>query len=346
MKIETIIQNPLKEDKVISDKIFSLVKKNKYDCFSTAVAYATIAGVRLITEIFENNNNIFTSQWVLGLDDYFTQPSAIDLIKTFQNSQLRITSSEYNGHKFHAKLYYFRNSNNLFLPALMLGSANLTRKAFTKNIELVTLYSSENKAESIKLESIWKQFWKLGENISNDELENYRIKFKENMERSQIPNDKEIGDKKEILMSDSSLVDPALANLCWIEVGKITGFQHEQLEIKAEQAIFFGLKKKGGQGSIINIVTSNGNSVSVPFKYRNNAMWRLNLPNEIPEVKNDLRPKGKRSLLVAVFTKKGMHGPVKLEFIARNSKRFKDIENKSNLLGTIGKTSSRLYGWY
>jgi hypothetical protein len=180
------------------------------------------------------------------------------------------------------------------------------------------------------------------------ELTKYREQFEQHLtvRRSLPPTAEEVESREdEVLRRDSALVDPATATICWIEVGRITGFQAEQLEIKAEQALFFGLPAHGGPDSSVDVTLTDGSVVSVPVKYYGNAMWRFNLPQDIPEVARGLRPGGRRSHYVAVFTRQPASGSILLEFISDTSRRYRQLVSRSQALGTIGSTSARRYGW-
>jgi hypothetical protein len=128
-------------------------------------------------------------------------------------------------------------------------------------------------------------------------------------------------------------------------VGKITGFQNEQLEIKAEQALFFGLASHGGPDTQISVSLVSGAVIEIPVKYRGNAMWRFNLSQAIPEVANGLRPGGGRSPYIAVF-KRFQSGSLKLSFVLATSAAFQKLRRESQRAGTVGRTTAREYGWF
>jgi hypothetical protein len=85
------------------------------------------------------------------------------------------------------------------------------------------------------------------------------------------------------------------------------------------------------------------------MKYQGNHMWRLQMNNEVPEVKVGLRPKlggGKlgRSHFAAIFQKAA--NKFQLKFVRLNSRLFGTLVRKTKECGTLGQTSARTYGWF
>lgn len=148
--------------------------------------------------------------------------------------------------------------------------------------------------------------------------------------------------------SASPGIDPTVATQCWIEVGKNTALGHE-LEIKAEQALFFGLHHSGGNKQAREFRLTDGSSIQLNFKYQGNAMWRLQMRNRIPEVRRGLRPivDGRlgRSPYVAVFERTRAKNSFKLRFIREKSVDYRRIKRNAEINGTVGHTTARQYGW-
>ena len=152
-----------------------------------------------------------------------------------------------------------------------------------------------------------------------------------------------------ILASDDAELDPAQATICWIECGYITAMGRE-IELKAEQGLFFGLNPAGEEPRVFNFLVSSGVTTSLRLKFQANHMWRLQLNSEVPEVAAGLRPRMPdgtlgRSSYVAVFERTDDGSVFRLRFIGLSSIEFAKLARKSRQLGTLGQTSARQYGW-
>jgi|GEM_PF-2431764 len=322
------------------------------DTLGVAVAYATVPGVREMLEYIVQNELPTKSYWLFGLDDWITHPDAIELVMRVNGARVKVANGSSRGGKFHPKLYWFSGSGAP--SALVLGSANLTRHGLSENVEVVTALVADGKSESVTLDAIWADAWKLGKPVTPKVLKDYRREFvwarEARKKAGLLANQNAIGSvagksrKRVVLESDAASVDPSLASTCWIEVGNITGFGADQLEIKAEQALFFGLPSNGGLDRDVNVRLCLGGTVSIRVQYFGNHMWRFWLPQEIPEVADKgLRPGGKRSPYVAVFKRAG--SAYTLYFVKLGTVEFRKLRRETEQAGTLGRTTAREYGW-
>lgn len=335
MKTNSIIQ-PL--GVTTHNLLLSLAEKFKCDYIGFASAFCTVGGIRKLENIISEAK---CRQILVGLDDYFTHPSAIKIMQSNYRCTVRIAGSSYTGKKFHPKIFFLGNTSLERQNAIVIGSANLTVDGLSSNVEAATIVESENLKEKRGLLDFWERTWAIGKDLDSQLLDQYEKEFVLNRKTVHRKSPKP---PSNVLESDDAVIDPSYALTCWIEVGNITGFQAEQLEIKAEQALFFGLPPHGGPDTEIRVWLNDKSYVDIPTKYRHNAMWRLNLPDSIPEVNNGLRPKGRRSPYVAVFTRK--NNLVSLKFINEKSSKFRKLKEKSTESGTLAKTTARLYGWF
>jgi hypothetical protein len=85
-------------------------------------------------------------------------------------------------------------------------------------------------------------------------------------------------------------------------------------------------------------------------------MWRLQMNNDVPEVRTGLRPRladGSlgRSTKVAVIRHRKAPGEFTLRFVELASAEFRNLKKESATLGTLGRTrakkedGARWYGW-
>jgi HKD family nuclease len=333
--------------RTVAGELDRLMGIDRYERIGLAVAYATVSGLRVLIELLDKRRSVTASKWLFGLDDCFTQPAAITLAASLPGADVRVARMQVTDGRFHPKVLFLSSPDSAV--TLIVGSPNLTRDALLHNVEAVAISRATRRPEARMLLRAWRDTWSVGHTPTSTELDRYQEEFNSVSEaRSRLERERSITPETpggEILSRDSAMVDPALATVCWIEVGNITGFKQEQLEIKAEQALFFGLRPTGGADTTVTVQLPDRRMISIPVKYRHNAMWRFNLPDAIPEVARGLRPGGKRSPFVAVFTRASSGQRIQLKFI-RRGEDYRAIERRSTELGTLGSTSARLYGWY
>ena len=352
MKASLLIQSPKTvERNSLHAHLVACIRSQKFDFARVAVAYATVSGIRSLLAAFDDHG-LKKSRWTIGLDDAITQPGAIDLLLSLKNVQVRVASFESSGRRFHPKFYAFTHVAKDSVISTLIGSANLTADAFFGNSESITLLQSTDQKDKDQVNSAWEQLWAQGHTPTASELKAYARKYEKEaalhqkyrtVTKRQLPKSKSV----KVLASDEARIDPSMANTCWIECGNVTAMGRE-LELKAEQGLFFGLSPSGGESRNIAFQVSDGSIVNLRMKYQNNQMWRLQMNNFVPEVKTGLRPikeDGKlgRSLYVAVF--KRVPAYITLRFIQLSGKKFAALRERTRRSGTIGKTTVREYGW-
>lgn len=323
------------------------------DCdeLGAAAAYVTVAGVRDMLAAL-NGRPMRSTRWLVGLDDAVSQPGAIDLLRKLPNATVKVVAFAAKGARFHTKLTHLASGAAPEKAVIMVGSANLTRAALQLNAEAVAFLTSDSRKEAEYLRASFDRVWALGHLPSAAELEEYRKKY----ERAKIARKKleKISGTisptpKEILSTDEASIDPSLANTCWIECGSVTALGRE-LELKAEQGIFFGLNPTGGSAEIFEFEVSDGTVTNLRLKYQANSMWRLQLNASVPEVAVGLRPQIPggglgRSPYVAVFQRLPIASRFKLTFLLDKSTAYKRLIARSRNYGTLGQTTARKFGW-
>lgn len=335
----------------VADLLKETFGDNGYDTLGIAVAYATVPGVRKMLDSILQGNVPKKSFWLFGLDDWITHPDAIELAMQLKGATVKVATGGGKGGKFHPKMYWFSGKGKR--SSMVLGSANLTRNGLSENVEAVAALVASGKSESATLDAIWVNAWKLGKSPTRKVLADYRAKFvwaREarkkaglNAEKKPPGSTKKSG-KQVVLENDAASVDPSLASTCWIEVGNITGFGADQLEIKAEQALFFGLESEGGPDEYVRLKLDSGATVSIRVQYFRNHMWRFWLSQDIPEVAGKgLRPGGRRSPYAAVFRR--TRSTYSLRFVKLGTVEFKKLRKETEHAGTLGRTTAREYGW-
>jgi HKD family nuclease len=356
MNVSPLVQQKsAKRAKTIQGVLEAYIRAESYDHVYAAMAYVTIAGIRALLSTF-SKRKIKQSQWLVGLDDAVTQPGAIKLLLALDGAEVRIASLNSSSLRFHPKVCRFVSSQGQRKELMMIGSANLTSSALVGNSEAVVFLDGQSPTDKRLFAQTWIDLWSQGHVPKAKELANYETKyealkkFKKQFDKKSKVGRPRIPKKIErILEGDVAELDPSHANKCWIECGFITAMGRE-LEFKAEQGLFFGLEPTGGTERVFRFRVSNGSIVNLRMKYQENHMWRLQMNNSVPEVERGLRPRnpdGKlgRSKEVAVFTRTNTTDLFSLRFLKLSSQQFEKLQKKSRLLGTVGHTTTRSYGW-
>lgn len=349
MKLEVWAQTPGSPVAGSLGSIFrSKLMGGRFDVARSAVAYVTIAGARELLAA-ASPHPFSSSKWLVGLDDCVTQPNAIELLGGLRGAELRVVSLESQGWRFHPKFFLFDSRVGVRRSLAVIGSANLSAAALSGNAEAFALLELTGAREFAELDQSWESLWRLGHVPTASELADYSTRYgaahklrRRGDRRRQPPR------IRRVLDSDEALIDPEQATTCWIECGNVTALGRE-LELKAEQGLFFGLAPQGGAPTSFDFSVSDGRRVSLRLKYQENHMWRLQLTRDVPEVRTGLRPTLPhgglgRSEYVAVVRRR--KDEFDLSFVRLNSREFRRLRAKSELLGTIGRTTAREYGWF
>jgi HKD family nuclease len=357
MHAETYPQMPFaSKQKAIGPLLERIVREDRWAEITGIFAYATAKGMLELLHPIESLSQKPSRRWLFGLDDCLTEPGAIELAG-LSGCTVRVASLLSANRRFHPKVLHFASRDGLS-DTVIIGSANLTLNGLTKNAEAIAILRAESRSDVAALRKLASSLFSLGHAPSEKELVDYRRAYKDARPhhrrvaqltpKSSRPR-KRAEESRNVEDSSISLgLDPTIATQCWIEVGKNTA-QGRELEIKAEQALFFGLHHSGGDRQARKFGLSDRSSVSMNFKYQGNAMWRLQMRNEVPEVRRGLRPlvNGRlgRSPYVAVFQRTKRRNTFTLRFVLKESSFFRRLKRETDSSGTVGHTTSRQFGW-
>jgi HKD family nuclease len=114
---------------------------------------------------------------VIGTHFHQTAPAFIDAFADVPQVRYRIDQEGLNG-VFHPKLYLFSNDKTDW--EAIVGSANFTAGAFTRNVEHAILIGSADQADEVsyaELISEIDQLWQKGRHFTRDELAAYRLRW-------------------------------------------------------------------------------------------------------------------------------------------------------------------------
>lgn len=143
-----------------------------YPEFYWASAWAGV-GFDCFNELKRNKGKI--KKIVIGTVSDNTNP---DFIKTFMKTKnVRFIKNQRKG-TFHPKIYLFQNSQGNW--EMLIGSMNFTKGGFFDNTEVLALITRSDDKDNIyeKAKRIIENSWEIGNYFSEEELEQYKIAWK------------------------------------------------------------------------------------------------------------------------------------------------------------------------
>ncbi|MDR0307262.1 MAG: phospholipase D family protein [Chitinispirillales bacterium] len=142
---------------------------NQYDNFYWATAWAS-SGSKLFNDLLSHKGKI--QKIVVGIHFYQTHP---DFIEAFLNDK-KVRFIQQPEGTFHPKLYLFTNKSNEW--EMIIGSANFTTQAFTRNTEasLLLSHSDSNSTDTYNHAlKLVEQTFLDGRTFDKTDLDKYRI---------------------------------------------------------------------------------------------------------------------------------------------------------------------------
>jgi len=162
----------IKGGKKLSTTIGKLTEKHENVSF--AVAWAS-SDTEAFNAISLHRSKIQNS--VIGTHFYQTHPDVLDEFIGFEECRFIMQPQGV----FHPKVYLFWSSSSW---DLIIGSANLTKGAFSKNSELLIHITSKDSDEELRLqtENTIREYWEDGEVVTSTQAIAYRSLWKSQQE--------------------------------------------------------------------------------------------------------------------------------------------------------------------
>jgi hypothetical protein len=323
-----------------------------------AAAYATSQGVhevlnRISTKVGDSWNDC-PKQFITSLDFGLTEPAAIVYLASLDNAEVRLANSDshsppYRPTKsaFHPKIYILRYDSH---ARLLIGSPNLTQRAFTMNTEGAVV----DTVAATEADALWASLWDEAVSPSTVDLDEYADWRKRSS--PPLPSDTAPVAPKP---SPGSLItlaeaiddgfDPSTFEHMWVEAGSMSsGGSHNQLELPRGAQRFLGFAFQGyASTSVEHIgepVLRTGSLVWADRKltwHGDNRMERMNLPT--------LAAGGFNYVDTAVMFRRMDDGTFELHVAAWDDALAASWRSASAALGTIyrlGSSSPRIVGFF
>lgn len=206
------------------------------DDFRGAFAYVTVKGVDQLYNGLPEALGVTEPKWLVSFDYGYTEPEAIRRLA--EGGEVRVVGAQqlieretlHPNTRFHPKIIWIQEGEH---QHLMVGSANLTESALTRNWESVVLLRSveiDNSAVS-SLSSWWEEVWAESIEIGEELLEWY----------GDIREDSDIGPSRGAEDHDEwgEGHDIQDASILWAHVGYTQGGSKNQMDIPVPFGRYF-----------------------------------------------------------------------------------------------------------
>lgn len=329
----------------IQDALLSSLRRQSPGVLCGASAYLSTYGAGFLIRA-QNDFNMSPGFFIAGVSGYITHPNAIRLL---QSAGWSVRLAGGDGGIFHPKVLV---AGEKFSARAGLkggnfgyvGSANLTKGGLLSNTEIG--YIAEGAAAAAGISAIFESIWVESSGFSADRLARYEIEFSRRMQ-ARTPTDlidlgvitKEELRGQRTRNTDLPAVEASACATVWVGLQSFTGEHRFQVEIpgRAGRALSGIL---GTSNGVVSIRCTDGLTRDVRYAYyKDNGMYRMNLPNDVPLV--DWARTNKSGILLV------SHDALDQLYmgILRGDEEI-EVQSRSYALGTWGATSTRRYGWY
>ena len=322
-----------------------------------ASAFVSLAGVELTKQVLKRAK-IGECRLIAGTDYAITHPEALSLAMEL-GWRVRIGRS--NRGVFHPKLVVacqaFRSSGALRNPSsIYVGSANLTTGGLRHNVECGIVVNDVSYATEAG--EAFAKLWQEADQLTSKWLKNYSSVFaRTNRQRSvsvlralgivdgtpdaQQPTPKlrrSQPPKRAVVSNDYSAY-------VWAELRSFTGEYAFQVEFPraAGQVLQRFVRGRLSSENRVDVECADGQVRQMTCRYYiDNSMYRINIPLSVPNV--DWARENKQGV---ALVRRGSEGgaPISLKILLPSGE-LDEVVRRSIALGTWGKTSTRLYGWF
>ena len=337
-----------KEETTTINKISQMLDGSDTDVFVFASAYVSRQGIEQLNSVL-SDSEISQCAGVFGLDDYVTQPSAIERARDL-DWDVRVSGG--GGQNFHPKLAVAGPSWGDFTTGY-IGSGNFTKGGFENNVEVGAILNDASTVEDLGEVAVQL----LAESTSADDynLDEYAEEYAERA-RQRSTKDPRAGVGEPTPTTESMdpkayedwqepedpVYDPKHATAAWAGLQSFTGEYKFQLEFPKIAAMVVRELVGGEEGEIIAWCEDQKTRI-VEYKFReDNGMFRLEIPNEVPRV--DLARERKEGICLVEDTD---HPSAQINLrIITDNREASEFIHRSMRENSWGETRTRLYGWF
>lgn len=321
-----------------------------------AVAYVSASGFSLAKKILDEGG-VGEVRLVTDTKDGVTHPKAL---QSAMDSGWSVRIVDNLAGTFHSKLYvgaagFDEAAGVTGLSLAIIGSPNLSHGGFLKNGECVFWSAAVHSRKSAA--RAWLDCWNAGIPVTAERLDAYE-KYFALRNRFRKPEDmvalgiadgfpKNTGGepKKGVTppKTEHKAISETAASVAWAGLQSFTGAYNLQVEFPKEAGlVLLRIFEHLSQDDTIEILCADGEVRTFKYRfYKDNGMFRLNIPNSTPLVTWAREHK----LGIAHVEYGEAQGALCFEILPPGQSMM-DIVERSLALGTWGRTPTRLYGWY
>lgn len=344
------------ENSRLLDDLDAMLTEKQPAVIGIASAFVSTQGVEKLAAILKRAGNP-ACRLVAGIDHAITHPKALSTARSL-GWDVRFGKAQQG--IFHPKLFVggssFRRDGGIKdVSCFYVGSSNLTLAGLEKNLECGILAGTDDVTTFGA--DIFSAIWIGAAKISESSLRAYSARFAE-ISRARKPEELQA-----LGVSDGNLtigvanlqnqrpplapvVATQFAAAAWTGLQSFTGEYRFQVEFPRDAGrvlvqLVGALNNQDGRVDVYCSADGEVREMQYRF-YPNNGMFRLNIPNDVPNVAwARANHDG-----VAVVEKGPVGGaPLRLR-ILRPGVDADAIVERSVLMGSWGRTSTRIYGWY
>lgn len=331
-----VLQSPEHPNQVL-EALATLIADQGTERLRVAVAYANPRGVEAFHTLLATAATGIDVEIVVTLDMGITRKAALEMLLDGPAHARVITTLTGSG-TFHSKVFVADRDDGS--QRAIVGSANLTDAALTRNYEAITA-GDLPQADSPSWERWWDELWQAAVELTPQVIDDYT-------ERRPPPGRRErIADEDLATGEDGSVVGPAVPGTtataaAWLVIDwGGTGEYRVQYEFPRASAAFFG--EAVAESRTVTIRHDGVDFTDNQFTfYPDNSMPRINLDPAIPVVAD-----GSIREQASLFTRLGQdHYGLELLDGARRASRLAEAAGRGGIDHTTRRNGThRMFGW-
>jgi HKD family nuclease len=339
------------------DSLRASLIEGRPQAVGVAAAFVSVEGVQHLIETLRRCGRP-ECRLIAGTDNAITHPEALYAARD-EGWKVRLGRS-YAG-IFHPKLIVAGHSFNRAgviksLCCMYVGSSNLTGGGLSRNVECGYVANAESCLSSGS--DVFAELWGSAFPANDAELRNYAARFAERTRRRTVAELADLGvnDSRTLpsgpkeLRTQTPRRRPALgigfAIAAWAGLQSFTGEYRLQVEFPRDAGkVISQLIPANIQSDGKLEVYCPDDEVTRPMQYRfyrDNGMFRFNIPNDVPGV---AWAREHRDGLALVEQGPTGGAPLRIRILKPGAEAA-EIVGRSAALGTWGKTPTRAYGWF
>lgn len=338
------------------------IQRSRPRAIAIASAFVSVAGVELMVDMLPRSV-VGGVHLVAGTDLSITHPEALELAQR-NDWSVRLPVRNRGMAIFHPKMIIgadaVSEAGEVDRPHfLYIGSANLTKGGMRTNTECGLLIRNEDSPDGTS--ESFRSIWNGAEALTPTRLAQYAAIFTARNRSRTVRDIREFGVTDEQEVEDVTIEtirnhrpprNPALtlpmADTVWVGLEVSTGeyaFQPEFPRRVGEMVHrMIGRRYVGEDG--VRVLCADGIVREMTYVFyggvHGNMMYRLNVPNDVPDAE---WAREHRQGIAVVHRERAARAPLSLN-IVRPGPAADEVIQKSFLLGSWGKTTKRLYGWF